>query len=83
MSQSETLTLRDELARRVQDRTGRRIRNLTIDLCDERVILRGQAVSYYVKQLAQHGVRDLLPDVRLENTIVVENQPTPAERAAG
>ncbi len=73
MSSVETPELRDELARRVLDRTGRRVRNLTIELCDEGVILRGQAGSYYVKQLAQHGVRDLLPDVRLENTIVVES----------
>jgi len=83
MRQLENSGLQDELARRVQDRTGRRIRNLTIELCDERVILRGQAVSYYVKQLAQHGVRDLLPDVRLENTISVEDGQERPERLVG
>jgi hypothetical protein len=36
------------------------------------VVLRGQTSSYYVKQLAQHGVQELLPQVRLENSIVVE-----------
>jgi hypothetical protein len=34
--------------------------------------VRGRTRSYYVKQLAQHGVRDLLPDVHLENAIRVE-----------
>ncbi|HEV3260014.1 MAG TPA: hypothetical protein VG013_24310 [Gemmataceae bacterium] len=68
--------LQDELQRSVLDRTGRRVRNLAIELSPERVILRGQAATYYVKQLAQHGVRDLLPDVSLENTIVVD-MPSP------
>ena len=64
--------LRLELERRVLDRTGRRVRNLLIELYPERVILRGRAASYYVKQLAQHGVRDVLPHVCLENAIVVD-----------
>jgi hypothetical protein len=64
--------LQDELHQRILDRTGRRVRNLAIELSPERVILRGQAATYYVKQLAQHGVRDLLPHVSLENTIVVD-----------
>lgn len=64
--------LHDELERRVLDRTNRRVRDLTIELFPEQVILRGRAASFYVKQLAQHGVRDLLPQVRLENAIVVE-----------
>jgi hypothetical protein len=64
--------LQQELEDRVQSRTGRRVRNLAIELCPERVVLRGHAESYHVKQLAQHGIRDLLPQVRLENAIVVE-----------
>jgi hypothetical protein len=63
--------LQKELEQRVQARTGRRVRNLAIDLSSERIILRGEADTYYVKQLAQHGVRDLLPQVRLENAIIV------------
>ena len=46
---------------------------LGADLMPERVVLKGQATTYYIKQLAQHGVRDLLPQVRLENAITVEN----------
>jgi len=74
--------LQDELQRRVLDRTGRRVRNLAIELFPERIILRGQAATYYVKQLAQHGVRDLLPHVSLENTIVVDLPPRPMPEMA-
>ena len=73
MVQSHYPQLRSELERHVLARTGKRVRNLAIELCSERIVLRGQSTSYYVKQLAQHGVRDVLPHVRLENAIVVEN----------
>jgi hypothetical protein len=63
--------LRNELFSRVLARTGRRVRNLTIELLPERVILRGEAATFHVKQLAQHGVREMLPEVRLENAITV------------
>ncbi len=60
-----------ELLRRVQTRTGRRIRDLAVELLPERVVLRGYAATYHVKQLAQQGVRELLPSIRLENAITV------------
>ena len=63
--------LREELETRVQSRTGRRVRNLAIQVSPEGIVLQGQATSYYIKQLAQHGVREFLPHVRLENTITV------------
>lgn len=66
--------LHRELEQKVQVSTGRRIRDLDIELRPEQVILRGRAVSYHVKQLAQHSVRELLPDVRLENAIIVDNR---------
>jgi hypothetical protein len=70
---SQSSQLQYELERHVQARTGRRVRNLAIELFPEGVILRGRANTYYVKQLAQHGVQDLLPQVRLENAIVVDD----------
>ena len=73
MGTTQPSHLQFELEQCVRVRTGRRVRNLAIELEPERVILRGQATTYYVKQLAQHGVRDLLPHVRLENTIVVDS----------
>ncbi len=63
------------LLRKLEDhvlaRTGRRVRNLAIDLMPEKIILRGLAATYHVKQLAQQGVQEMLPNVRLENAIVV------------
>jgi hypothetical protein len=60
-----------ELARRVQTRTGRQVRDLAVELLPERVVLRGCAATYYVKQLAQQSVREMLPHIRLENAITV------------
>ena len=65
-------SLREHVERQVLRRTGRRVRNLEVELCPERIVLRGLAATYHVKQLAQHSVLDLLPTVHLENAIVVE-----------
>jgi len=61
-----------ELEHQVQARTGRRVRNLAIQLDEERIILRGHVSSYYLKQLAQHGIHDLMPQISVTNDIVVE-----------
>jgi hypothetical protein len=66
--------LQFELERSVQARTWRRVRDLAIEVRPERVVLRGHAMTYYIKQLAQHGILDLLPDVPLDNVIAVENR---------
>jgi hypothetical protein len=71
-----SIPLQHELEHRVLWRTGRRIRDLAIELRPERVILRGRASTYYLKQLAQHGVRDVLPHVVLENAIMVDGAPS-------
>lgn len=71
MSAARTVSLRQELEQHVRTRTGRRVRNLTVEVHNGRVVLRGRASTYHVKQLAQHGVRDLLPDVVLDNVITV------------
>jgi hypothetical protein len=72
MLNSPSPQLLNDLERHISARTGRRIRNLAIDVQPEQVILRGQTTSYYIKQLAQHGLREMLPHVHLANTIVVE-----------
>jgi hypothetical protein len=61
------------LERQVQRCTSRRVRNLAVELQPDCVVLRGRTSTYHVKQLAQHGVRELLPDMPLENAIVVED----------
>jgi hypothetical protein len=65
--------LLQELIRLVLVRTNRRVRDLTIEMSPERIVLRGRSSSYYVKQLAQHGVREMLPHVSLENSIDVDD----------
>jgi hypothetical protein len=62
-----------ELERHVQVRTNWRIRNLSIEVQSDRAVLRGQATTNFTRQLAQHAVQDILPHVRLENAIGVEN----------
>lgn len=78
MSNNLSAPQRELLEQQVQNRTGRRIRNLAIEFNPERVILRGRVKSYYLKQLAQHGVQESLPDLTLENSIVVEKDWAPA-----
>ncbi len=65
-------TRSEEVERHILDRTGRRVHGLHVEFRQQRVVLRGRTNSYYVKQLAQHCVWDLLPEVPLENGIVVE-----------
>jgi hypothetical protein len=67
--------LHRELFEHVFRRTGRRVRGLAIELCPEKVVLKGRSPSYHVKQLAQQGVLELLPHVELHNAIVVEPGP--------
>jgi len=61
-----------ELERHILDRTGRRVHGLRVEVRNRRIVLRGRTSSYYLKQLAQHCVWDVLPDAALENGIVVE-----------
>ena len=70
---AQVTQLQCDLERQIQVRTGRRIRDLTIELTPGRVVLRGHTTTYYLKQMAQTGVRDLLPLVRLENDIIVDS----------
>ena len=65
-------TLNQTLLEQVVRHTGRRVRDLRVELVGGAVVLQGRAGSFHVKQLAQHGVRELLPDAPLRNTIVVE-----------
>lgn len=71
MSSSECPLLVHELARRVRALTGGRVGGLTVEIRADRVVLRGRAASFYVKQLAQHGVREILPRVRVDNALAV------------
>jgi hypothetical protein len=64
--------LQKQIECQILTRTSRRVRHLAVELCPERIVLRGLASTYHVKQLAQQSVREVLPHVHLENAIVVE-----------
>jgi hypothetical protein len=67
-----SLQLRRVLEQQILARTGRRIANLSVEVRGGQVVLGGQAGSFHVKQLAQHGVREVLPTAPLRNAIVVQ-----------
>ncbi len=71
MSLQDFRVLRRELECHVLARTGNRLRNLDIQLAPDGILLQGRTSTYHVKQLAQHGIRDVLPDVQLQNAIEV------------
>ncbi len=64
-------TLSELVLQRVATVTGRRVRDLAVEVAPDRVTLRGRAASFHIKQLAQHGVREVVPTLRLDNAIVV------------
>jgi hypothetical protein len=52
----------------IANRTRGRIRSLEVSVSDERIIIRGRAPSFYLKQLALRGVLDVMD---LSNTVGV------------
>jgi hypothetical protein len=64
--------LRRQLERQILARCGHRILNLCVEVGPDQVVLHGRTDRFHVKQLAQHGVRELLPTVPLRNAITVE-----------
>ncbi|MBA4067015.1 MAG: phospholipid-binding protein [Isosphaera sp.] len=64
----------EAVAERVAHRTGRRVRNLAVEVKPggSSVILRGKSGSYHVKQLAQQAALEAAPEALVENAIVVE-----------
>ncbi len=70
-AEETTLEFVSSLESRLQNRLIGRVRGLRLVMCERGLVLRGQAFSYYAKQLAQHGVmaESLLP--LIANEIVV------------
>ncbi len=77
MERDEMIDLRlepSELKRLVEEKTHRRIRDLAVEMKNGGIVLlKGRAGSYHLKQLAQHGILDVLPHVHLVNAIEVWN----------
>ena len=69
---SPAIPLVREIEQQIQSRTDRRVRNLAVEFRSDRVVVRGQTASYHVKQLALHGLLDVLPRYwRIEDAITV------------
>lgn len=69
---AEPAQLKNLLELQILGRTWRRVRNLDVQVEPERIVLHGLACSYYLKQLAQQTVREMLPSIGLENRICVD-----------
>lgn len=65
------VAVEESVRERVHSWTGRRVRGLTVAVRGKTVVLTGQTSSFHVKQLAQRGVREILPTAPLANEIVV------------
>ncbi|MCE9531060.1 MAG: BON domain-containing protein [Planctomycetes bacterium] len=68
---TQVTTLAMQLRNIVLQRTNRSVWNLNVEVSPERVVLRGDADTYYAKQLAQESVRKLVPTMTLQNAIEV------------
>jgi BON domain len=64
-------TLAVQLRNIVLAHTNRGVANLDVQVLPERVVLRGEAATFYTKQLAQESVRKMLPQMKLVNAIQV------------
>ena len=49
-----------------------RVKDLRVRIRGEDVYLDGRSETYYMKQLAQHGVFELVPTAEVHNAIVVQ-----------
>jgi len=71
----ETLAEAEELAasieKAVQRETARGVRNLSVEVNRDGVLLRGRCTTYYCKQLAQHAAMGMPGGDRLTNSIEV------------
>ena len=56
----------------IQRRSFGRIRNLTVEEVQGRVVVRGQVPSQYLKQLVLLAALEVLPSSRLETSITVK-----------
>lgn len=64
-------SLAQQLWSAVLQRTNRQVWNLAVEVQPGQVILKGEANSFYAKQMAQETVRKLLPKLPLVNAICV------------
>ncbi|MES2791270.1 MAG: BON domain-containing protein [Planctomycetota bacterium] len=61
----------DRVTRLIQERTGRMVRGLRVDVQEGQIVLRGLSPSYYYKQLASHAAMEEVSGQHVENEIQV------------
>jgi hypothetical protein len=67
----EVLVPEGSLEHRILSRIGHRVRDLRVVERPEGLVLKGRAVTYHAKQLAQHAAMDLTNRLILANDIEV------------
>lgn len=60
-----------DLLRCVSRWTSGRVKDLQVRINGQQVVLAGSSDTYYAKQLAQHGVLELIPSAEIQNSIEV------------
>jgi hypothetical protein len=65
------VSLTEQIERLVRQLAHDRIRDLTVREDDGRILIRGQAPTYYTKQMAMHGALQLVSGDRLRAEITV------------
>lgn len=70
-SATESRSLAHSIQRAVDRETGYAIRDLSVEVQDDAVLLKGQCRTYYSKQLAQHAAMALPGTEHLINAIEV------------
>jgi hypothetical protein len=68
---SQSPNIIELVQKNVVTRTSRRVKNLTVELNGDAIVIRGKTDSFHIKQLALHGVREVMPDAQLVNAIQV------------
>ena len=59
------------IERRIMERTWRRISQLRVDVCAERIVVHGQTPCYYAKQLAIQAVQEALREAAVTAAVDV------------
>lgn len=67
----EAAQIAASIERAVNEYTGGAVRNLRVEVCVDRVLLRGFCQTYYCKQLAQHAAMGIPGGRVLDNEIEV------------
>ena len=62
-----------ELEQLVQERAHFKVKNLRLEWNEGRFVLSGSVNTYHLKQLAQHGILDVMPRARVVNALTVRN----------